>query len=79
MRHFLIEVLDDAEQITAEKALDILTFAFRGEVLTVREIAPTARPSELCGGHSEGSFVRNIDRVCLTCGLPLALKGVNHD
>jgi hypothetical protein len=37
VRYFIIEVLDTAEQITPEKAFDILTFSFRGEVLRVSE------------------------------------------
>ena len=39
MKHFIIEVLDTAEQITPEKAFDILTFAFRGEILNVSDFS----------------------------------------
>lgn len=43
MRQFIIEVLDTAKNITPESAFNILTFAFRGEVVSVQESLPAQR------------------------------------
>jgi len=66
MRQFVIEVLDTAEQITPEKALDILTFAFRSEVLTVREIRPTQREADgACTCDLQSEIISTIhDKTC---------------
>lgn len=60
MRYFIIEVLDTAEQITPEKALDILSFSFRGEVLRVSE------PGGVCA-HDFAVTDGDLD-YCIHCG-----------
>jgi hypothetical protein len=63
MRKFVIEVLDTAEQITPEKAFDILTFAFRGEVLSVQESGPTpAAPDDVSAPCKKHGF-----NFCVEC------------
>ena len=42
MKKFIIEVLDTAEQATPENVFVILTFAFRGEILSVSELEDTS-------------------------------------
>jgi hypothetical protein len=74
MRKFIIEVLDTAEQITPEKAFYILTFAFRGEVLSVQESRPTpvaadASPQSSCQHkwyRDPGDIASYA--VCVKCG-----------
>lgn len=61
MRYFIVDVLDTAEQITPEKALDILTFAFRGEVLSVSEPR-----SGMCIHRFHAEDEENY--LCIDCG-----------
>ena len=72
MKHFIIEVLDTAEQITPEKAFDILTFAFRGEVLNVSEFRPTQRAVDGATGfcQCDTGYPIATHPICGICGLP---------
>jgi len=74
MKHFIIEVLDTAEQITPEKAFDILTFTFRGEVLNVSDFRPTMRALDfaICAPEYHASLDEAGDRFCRMCGQPLS-------